>query len=45
MSARSGIKKFSKKVAAAMIKEFKQLNDGAVPGNPIVIPTNPALIT
>ena len=30
---------------AAIIKEFKQLNEGAVPGKPVVVPTDAASLT
>ena len=41
MSAKKGIKLYGHRAVAAMFKELKQLNDGAKPGNPVVIPTCP----
>jgi hypothetical protein len=35
MSAKAGIKQFGERAVAAMFKEFKQLNEGAVPGKPV----------
>ena len=36
--ASKGFKVFGERALAAMVKELKQLNDGAVPGKPVVIP-------
>ena len=43
MSASKGIKKFGEKGLAAVIKEFTQLNKGAVPSKhkPVVVPIDP----
>ena len=38
MSAHKGIKLFSQKAIAAMMKILKQLNDGVIPGNPVIKP-------
>ena len=38
MNANSGIHKFSETTVSAMIKEFTQLNEGVVPGKPVVFP-------
>ena len=38
MSAHKGIKLFGGKAIAAMMKELKQLNDGVIPGNPVIQP-------
>ena len=38
MSAHKGIKLFGQRAIAAMIKELKQLNDGVIPGNPVIAP-------
>ena len=38
MSARKGIKLFGEQAIAAMFKELKQLNDGVVPGKPVIEP-------
>ena len=40
MTAKAGIKKFGETAVAAILKEFKQLDEGAKPGNPVVIPTD-----
>ena len=36
MSAHKGIKLFGERAVAAMMKELKQLNDGIIPGNPVI---------
>ena len=38
MSAHKGIKLFGEREIAAMMKELKQLNDGVIPGNPVIEP-------
>ena len=38
MSAQQGIKKHGEKAIAAILKELKQLNDGAVEGKPVITP-------
>ena len=38
MSAKKGFKVFGDRAVEAIIKEFKQLNDGAFPGKPVVEP-------
>ena len=38
MSAKQGIKLFGEKAIAAMYKELKQLDEGAMPGKPVVQP-------
>ena len=45
MSAKHGIKTFGEEAVAAMFKEMKQLNQGAMPGKPVVIPVDVANIT
>ena len=47
MSASKGIKKFGERGLAAIIKEFTQLNEGAVPSQnkPVVIPIDPETLT
>ena len=45
MSAKQGFKLFGQAAVAAMIKEFSQLNDGAVPGKPVVVPIDVTTIT
>ena len=35
MTAKVGIKRFRDRVIAAILQEFKQLNEGAVPGKPV----------
>ena len=40
MTAKAGIKKFGETAVVAILKEFKQLDEGAKPGNPVVIPTD-----
>ena len=38
MSANRGIKLFGERSVAAIFKELKQLNDGVLPGNPVIVP-------
>ena len=38
MSAHKGIKLFGERAVVAMMKELKQLNDGVLPGNPVIQP-------
>ena len=45
MTDNAGIKKIGEPAIAAMIKEFTQLNEGAVPGKPVVIPTDASTLT
>lgn len=45
MSVLKGIKRHGEKAIAAIIKEFKQLNDGAIDGKPVVIPIDPKALS
>ena len=45
MTAKKGFKKFGAKAVAAMIKKITQLNEGAVPGKPVVVPTDANSLT
>ena len=45
MLANEGIKRFGQRAIAAMIKELKQLNYGAMDGKPVVEPIGPDSIT
>jgi hypothetical protein len=45
MSANKGIKCFSECAVAAMIKELKQLNNGAIDGKLVVEPIDPDTIS
>ena len=45
MSANKGFKVFGERALEAMIKDLKQLNDGAVPGKPVVIPIGNDVLT
>ena len=45
MSANKGFEKYGQAAVAAMIKEFTQLNEGAVPGKPVVRPTDVSSLT
>ena len=38
MSASRGIKLFGEKAVSAICKELKQLSDGVLPGNPVIVP-------
>ena len=41
MQAKAGIEKFGEEAVAALIKEFKQLDQGEIPGKMVVCPVNP----
>ena len=43
--AKKVINLFCESIIVTMIKEFKQLDEGAMPGNPVFIPLNPAELT
>ena len=45
MTANAGFKKVGEPVIAAVIKEFTQLSEGAVPCKPVVIPTDASTLT
>ena len=45
MSAKEGIKQFGEKAIATMVKELKQLNNGAMKGKPVVVPIDPSKLT
>ena len=45
MSAREGFKKHGQAAISAMIKEFTQLSNGAVPGKPVVRPIDVSSLT
>ena len=45
MSAKKGIKLFKERAIAAIYKEFKQLDEGAVPNKPVVLPQDPSKLT
>ena len=45
MSAKAGIKKFGDRAVAAMLNEYKQLNEGPVPGKPVFGCIDPNTIT
>ena len=45
MSANKGFKKYEQLAIAAIIKEFTQLNNGTVPGKPVVRPVNVLTLT
>ena len=45
MSANVGFKKYGQPAVAAIIKEFTQLNEGAVPGKPVVRPIDAATLS
>ena len=40
-----GIKELGEKYAAAMFKEFKQLDEGTFTGNPVVDPARPSTLS
>ena len=44
MQARTGINKFGERTIAALVKQFKKLNDGGVTGKPVVYPVEPATL-
>ena len=43
--AKKGIAKFGGKAIAALFKEFKQLNDKAILGCPVVVPIDPTKLS
>lgn len=45
MTAKRGMKLFGERAVAAMFKEYKQLNEGAVPGKPVLGPIDPDTLT
>ena len=45
MSANEGFRRFGQRAVAAMIKELKQLNDGAMDGKPAVCTIDPDSIS
>ena len=45
ITVKRGFKQYGAKAVAAMIKEFTQLNEGAVPGKPVVVPTDSNSLT
>ena len=45
ISAKEGIKQFDEKAIAAMVKELKQLNNGAMKGKPVVVLIDPSTLT
>ena len=45
MKAKKGIKLFRERLITAMFKEYKQLDDGPMPGKPVVAPFNPYVLT
>mmetsp|Transcript_11002 Transcript_11002/g.16106 ORF Transcript_11002/g.16106 Transcript_11002/m.16106 type:complete len:149 (+) Transcript_11002:1760-2206(+) len=45
MPASQGFKKFGEKALAVIIKELKQLNDGAMEGKPVVEPIDADILT
>ena len=45
MSTNKGSKKYKQATSVAMITEFTQLNEGAVPGKPVVRPTDVSSLT
>jgi hypothetical protein len=45
MLAARGIKMYGEQALAAIMKELKQLNDGAMNGKPAVLPIDPKTLT
>eukprot|EP00957_Ditylum_brightwellii_P151484 11535733-Ditylum_brightwellii.AAC.1 len=45
MPASKGIKIYCERALAAMVKESKQLNDGAMEGKPVVVPIDAHLLS
>ena len=45
INAKVGIEKYGKRAVAAVFKELKQLDEGAVPGKPAVRPIDPNTLT
>ena len=45
MQAKEDIKRFGEEAVAALIKEFSQLDKGAIPGKPVVCPVDPSTLS
>ena len=45
MNAKAGFKKYGGPTVAAMVKKITQLNKGAVPGKPVVVPIDANSLT
>jgi hypothetical protein len=45
MQAKVGIQQFGEEAIAALVKEFKQLDEGAIPGKRVVCPVDPGTLT
>ena len=45
MNAKEGIKRFGDRAIAALFKEYKQLDEGATKGRPVVVPIDPDQLT
>ena len=45
MIEKEGIKLFGEVEISAILKEFKHIDEGEVPGKPVVIPTYPEFLT
>ena len=45
MTANKGFKMFGEEAVAVMVKELKELNDGAMPNKPVVVPQDPDKLT
>ena len=45
MSSKEDKKQFDEWAIAAMLKELKQLNNGAMKGKPVVVPIDPSQLT
>ena len=44
ISEKKGIEKYGERAIAALVKEFKQLNDSAIKGKPVVAHIHPSQI-
>lgn len=45
MPATVGIKKHEERAMAVLFQEFKQLNDGAIEGKPVIAPVDPKTLS
>ena len=45
MNAKKGIKLFGERAIAAIFNEYTQLDDGTIPGKPVLAPFNTDVLT
>ena len=45
MQEKRGIEKIGERAVSALVKEFKQLNEGVIPGKTVICPVDPNTLT